>query len=160
MTSGKPVCCGAVLGHMGSELCSRHESCRGNLRRQASHRMVHLPGPCSREHRSNNLVARLTIALAAAGLRWWRPSLATLSNSSELDCLGDGHDGPSHLSWFRSSCVFIVGLCVLALAVGMPWWLRFMGQANQSVFWCKRDRVDARWLALVPLSGKFASLTD
>jgi NADH:ubiquinone oxidoreductase subunit 5 (subunit L)/multisubunit Na+/H+ antiporter MnhA subunit len=108
----------------------------------------------------DNLVARLTIALAAAGLALVAAvALATFVKLFGIGLLGDGNDGPSHLSRFRSCCVFVLGLSVLALAVGMPWWLRFMGQSNQSAF-----GVDATasmrdgWL-LVPLSGKFAFIS-
>jgi hydrogenase-4 component B len=108
----------------------------------------------------DNLVARLTIALAAAGLALVAAvALATFVKLFGIGLLGDGHDGPSHLSWFRSSCVFIVGLCVLALAVGMPWWLRFMGQANQSVFGVNATASMRDGWLLVPLSGKFAFIS-
>jgi hydrogenase-4 component B len=108
----------------------------------------------------DNLVARLTIALAAAGLALVAAvALATFVKLFGVGLLGDGHDGPSHLSWFRSSCVFIVGLCVLALAVGMPWWLRFMGQANQSVFGVNATASMRDGWLLVPLSGKFAFIS-
>jgi hydrogenase-4 component B len=108
----------------------------------------------------NNQVARLTIALAAAGLALVAAvALATFVKLFGVGLLGDGHDGPTRLSHFRSSCVFLLGICVLALAVGMPWWLRFLGQTNQLMF-----GVDASasmrdgWL-LVPLSGKFAFIS-
>ena len=108
----------------------------------------------------NNLVARLTISLAAAGLALVAAvALATFVKLFGIGLLGDGHDGPSHLSRFRSGCVFILGLSVLVLAVGMPWWLRFMGQANQAVFGVNATALMRDGWLLVPLSGKFAFIS-
>ncbi|HEX4021198.1 MAG TPA: hypothetical protein VHX63_08645, partial [Acidobacteriaceae bacterium] len=59
----------------------------------------------------------------------------------------------------RSSAIFFLGVCVLALAVGMPWWLHELGRGTYGIF-----GVDAAaqmrdgWL-LVPLSGKFAFIS-
>jgi formate hydrogenlyase subunit 3/multisubunit Na+/H+ antiporter MnhD subunit len=108
----------------------------------------------------NNLVARLTIALAAAGLALVAAvALATFVKLFGVGLLGDGHAGPTHLSPFRSSCVFIVGMCVLGLAAGMPWWLRFLGQTNQSIFGVDAAATMRNGWLLVPLSGKFAFIS-
>jgi hydrogenase-4 component B len=108
----------------------------------------------------NNLVARLTIALAAAGLALVAAvALATFVKLFGVGLLGDGHDGPTHLSRFRSSCVFVLGICVLGLAVGMPWWLRFLGATNQSTFGVDATAAMRDGWLLVPLSGKFAFIS-
>jgi hydrogenase-4 component B len=108
----------------------------------------------------NNLVARLTIALAAAGLALVAAvALATFVKLLGVGLLGDGHDGPSLLSRSRSACVLVLGLCVLALAVGMPWWLQLLGEANQSVFGVNAAASMRDGWLLVPLSGKFAFIS-
>jgi hydrogenase-4 component B len=108
----------------------------------------------------NNLVARLTISLAAAGLALVAAvALATFVKLFGLGLLGDGHERPAGLSRLRSSCVFVLGMCVLALAVGMPWWLRFLGQTNQSMFGVDATAAMRDGWLLVPLSGKFAFIS-
>ena len=106
------------------------------------------------------IAARLTIALAAAGLALVvAVALATFAKLFGVGLLGDGHTRPTRLSSGRCRSIFFLGLCVLGLAVGMPWWVRALGQGSQSLF-----GVDAAasmregWL-LVPLSGKFAFIS-
>ena len=50
-------------------------------------------------------------------------------------------------------------MSVLALAVGMPWWLHFMAQSNQSVFGVDATASMREGWLLVPLSGKFAFIS-
>ncbi len=108
----------------------------------------------------NNLVARLTIALAAAGLALVAAvALATFVKLFGVGLLGDGHSGPTHLSRFRSACVFLLGLSVLALAVGMPWWMQFLGQTSQAMFGVNASASMRNGWLLVPLSGKFAFIS-
>ena len=106
------------------------------------------------------IAARLTIALAAAGLALVvAVALATFAKLFGIGLLGDGHRQPTRISLARCGSIFFLGLCVLGLAVGMPWWVRSLGQGSQSLF-----GVDAAasmkdgWL-LVPLSGKFAFIS-
>jgi formate hydrogenlyase subunit 3/multisubunit Na+/H+ antiporter MnhD subunit len=106
------------------------------------------------------IAARLTIALAAAGLALVvAVALATFAKLFGIGLLGDGHTQPIRLSTARCGSVFFLGLCVLGLAVGMPWWVQTLGHGSQSLF-----GVDAAgsmkdgWL-LVPLSGKFAFIS-
>lgn len=106
------------------------------------------------------VAARLTIALAAAGLALVvAVALATFAKLFGVGLLGDGHTQPTHLSPARCGSVFFLGLCVLGLAVGMPWWVQALGHASQSLF-----GVDAAvhmrdgWL-LIPLNGHFAFIS-
>ena len=108
----------------------------------------------------NNLVARLTIALAAAGLALVAAvALATFVKLFGVGLLGDGHSNPTRLSPLRSGSVFILGLSVLALAIGMPWWMQFLGQTSQSMFGVNASASMRDGWLLVPLSGKFAFIS-
>jgi len=106
------------------------------------------------------VAARLTIALAAAGLALVvAVALATFAKLFGIGLLGDGHTRPVHLSWARCGSVFFLGLCVLGLAVGMPWWLPALGQASQSLFGVNAAADMKNGWLLVPLSGKFAFIS-
>jgi len=108
----------------------------------------------------NVVAARLTIALSAAGIALVAAvALATFAKLFGIGLLGDGHTAPTHLSVPRCCGVFSLGLCVLALAVGMPWWVQMLGPASQSLFGINAAiRMKDAWL-LVPLSGKFAFIS-
>jgi hydrogenase-4 component B len=108
----------------------------------------------------NAIPARLTIALAAAGLALVVAiALATFAKLFGVGLLGDGHTQPTNLSWVRCGAVFFLGLCVLGLAVGMPWWVQDLGQASQTLFGVNAPiAMKDGWL-LVPLSGKFAFIS-
>jgi NADH:ubiquinone oxidoreductase subunit 5 (subunit L)/multisubunit Na+/H+ antiporter MnhA subunit len=108
----------------------------------------------------NFIAGRLTIALSAAGLALVAAvALATFAKLFGIGLLGDGNRHTARLSLSRSYTVFFLGLCVLVLAVGMPWWMQALGSTSQALF-----GVDAvahmkdGWL-LVPLSGKFAFIS-
>ena len=108
----------------------------------------------------NGLPARLTMTVAAAGLALVAAvGLATFAKLFGIGLLGDGHVHTRHFSGARSAAIFFLGVCVLALAVGMPWWLHALGQGSHEIF-----GVDAAaqmrdgWL-LVPLSNKFAFIS-
>lgn len=108
----------------------------------------------------NSLTARLTIALAAAGLALVAAvALATFVKLFGVGLLGDGHDDPTDLPPLRSSSVFALGMCVLALAVGMPWWLRLLAETSQSTFGVAATASMRDGWLLVPLSGKFAFIS-
>lgn len=104
--------------------------------------------------------AKLTIALAAAGLALVvAVALATFAKLFGIGLLGDGHAQPTHLSLTRCGSVFFLGLCVLGLAVGMPWWVQTLGQESLSLFGMNAaTHMKDGWL-LVPLSGKFAFIS-
>ncbi|MGO8720138.1 MAG: proton-conducting transporter membrane subunit [Acidobacteriaceae bacterium] len=108
----------------------------------------------------HGLPARLTMTVAAAGLALVAAvALATFVKLFGIGLLGDGHVHTRHFAGTRSAVVFFLGVCVLALAVGMPWWLHALGAGSQAIF-----GVDAAaqmrdgWL-LVPLSSKFAFIS-
>ena len=106
------------------------------------------------------IAARLTIALAAAGLALVvAVALATFAKLFGVGLLGDGHTHPTHLSPARSGSVFFLGVCVLGLAVGMPWWVQALGPASQSLFGMNAAlHMKDGWL-LVPLNGHFAFIS-
>jgi formate hydrogenlyase subunit 3/multisubunit Na+/H+ antiporter MnhD subunit len=108
----------------------------------------------------NLVAAKLTIALAAAGLALVvAVALATFAKLFGIGLLGDGHTRPTHLSPARCGGVFFLGLCVLGLAVGMPWWMQALGQGSLSLFGLNAaSQMKDGWL-LVPLSGKFAFIS-
>jgi hydrogenase-4 component B len=108
----------------------------------------------------NFIAVRLTIAQSAAGLALVAAvALATFAKLFGIGLLGDGHSLSAQLSSARSYTIFFLGLCVLVLAVGMPWWMQALGLASQALF-----GVDAvanmkdGWL-LALLSGKFAFIS-
>ena len=109
---------------------------------------------------SDTISARLTLALAAAGLALVvAVALATFAKLFGLGLLGDGHSEPTHLSWSRCGAVFLLGLCVLGLAVGMPWWVQALGPASLSLFGVNApSSMKDDWL-LIPLSGHFAFIS-
>ena len=108
----------------------------------------------------NMVGARLTIALAAAGLALVAAvALATFAKLFGIGLLGDGHTHRTNLSRTRTTSVFVLGVSVLILAVGMPWWVQSLGPASSTLFdfnapVAMRDA----WL-LVPLSNKFAFIS-
>ena len=82
------------------------------------------------------IAARLTIALAAAGLALVvAVALATFAKLFGIGLLGDGDAHPTHLSRARCGSVFFLGLCVLGLAVGMPWWVQALGPGESISLW-------------------------
>lgn len=108
----------------------------------------------------NVVAARLTIALSAAGLALVAAvALATFAKLVGIGLLGNGHSWRYPLSVLRCGSVFLLGICVLGLAVGMPWWLQMLGSASESQFGINAARqMKDGWL-LVPLSAKFAFIS-
>jgi hydrogenase-4 component B len=103
---------------------------------------------------------RLTMALAAAGLALVAAvALATFAKLFGIGLLGNGHTRPTNISSSRYVGVFALGLLVLALAVGLPWWIQILGPASQTLFGSNAPaKMKDAWL-LVPLSGKFAFIS-
>ncbi|HTZ56888.1 MAG TPA: proton-conducting transporter membrane subunit [Acidobacteriaceae bacterium] len=108
----------------------------------------------------NVVAARLTIALAAAGLALVvAVALATFAKLFGIGLLGDGHFHSTRLGGSRCASVFVLGLCVLALAVGMPWWVQALGEGAYSLFGVNAAPAMRNGWLLVPLSGKFAFIS-
>jgi hydrogenase-4 component B len=108
----------------------------------------------------NVVAAKLTIALAAAGLALVvAVALATFAKLFGIGLLGDGHVHTTHLSTVRCGSVFILGMCVLGLAVGMPWWVQGLGAGTQLLFGINAAAAMKDGWLLVPLSGKFAFIS-
>jgi formate hydrogenlyase subunit 3/multisubunit Na+/H+ antiporter MnhD subunit len=109
---------------------------------------------------ATTLVSRLTLALAAAGLALTAAvALATFVKLFGIGLLGDGHEGRAPVSPIRNGAVFTLGLCVLGLAVGMPWWLNCLSTANLSLFGADAAASMRDGLLLIPLSNKFAFIS-
>jgi formate hydrogenlyase subunit 3/multisubunit Na+/H+ antiporter MnhD subunit len=108
----------------------------------------------------NVVAAKLTIALAAAGLALVvAVALATFAKLFGIGLLGDGHIHTTRLSTARCGSVFILGMCVLGLAVGMPWWVQGLGAGTQLLFGINAAAAMKDGWLLVPLSGKFAFIS-
>jgi formate hydrogenlyase subunit 3/multisubunit Na+/H+ antiporter MnhD subunit len=108
----------------------------------------------------NVVAARLTIALAAAGLALVvAVALATFAKLFGIGLLGDGHTHPTNLPAVRCGSIFVLGMCVLGLAVGMPWWVQGLGQGAAALFGVNAAAAMKQGWLLVPLSGKFAFIS-
>lgn len=108
----------------------------------------------------NVLAARLTIAVAAAGLALVAAvALATFAKLYGVGLLGDHHVHARHFSAARSAGIFVLGGFVVALAVGLPWFIHALAQGSTALFGVDAT-TDMRsgWL-LVPLSNKFAFIS-
>lgn len=105
---------------------------------------------------------RLALALAAAGLALVAAvALATFAKLFGVGLLGGGPQvsPPERLIGPRVASVFILGLCVLGLAVGMPWWIERLGVATFHLFGTNAAAgMRSGWI-LVPLSDKFAFIS-
>jgi hydrogenase-4 component B len=108
----------------------------------------------------NVVAARLTIALSAAGLALVAAvALATFAKLFGIGLLGDGQIDSSPIHFGRCRSIYILGLCVLTLAVGMPWWVQALGPASNAIFGINAAVHMKSELLLVPLSGKFAFIS-
>jgi hydrogenase-4 component B len=104
---------------------------------------------------------RLALILAGAGLALAAAvALATFVKLIGLGLLGIGepdHAAPISRRW--TVAVGILGLCVLAVAVGAPLWLNALATGAQSLFDTNiPEAMVAGWL-LVPLTDKFAFIS-
>ena len=103
---------------------------------------------------------RLTLALAGAGLALTAAlAIATFVKAFGVGMLGAAPQHAAHVPRTVSAAVGVLGLGVLALAVGMPVWLGALEGAVHTLFAADSARrmVDG-WL-LVPLTAKFAFIS-
>jgi NADH:ubiquinone oxidoreductase subunit 5 (subunit L)/multisubunit Na+/H+ antiporter MnhA subunit len=108
----------------------------------------------------SSLTARLTLALAAAGLALTAAvSLATFIKMFGLGLLGEGHRGSVSMPKRISFSIFTLGLFVLGLAIGAPWWLPALRQADINAFGVSVAEAVRSGTLLVPLSAKFAFIS-
>jgi hydrogenase-4 component B len=107
------------------------------------------------------LASRLVAALAGAGLALTAAiALATFVKAFGIGLLGDRQPRDrAGTSRIGALAVGLLGLLVLALAVGMPRWLDLLGQAvNAATGSDAPARMHENWL-LVPLTSKFAFIS-
>ena len=112
----------------------------------------HLPG----------LTGPLALSIAGAGLALTAAvALATFIKAFGIGLLGDGQDaasGPGIPARYAFAAG-LLGVLVLATAVGMPWWLAALKQGvSTSLPGASAEALRAGWL-LVPLTPKFAFIS-
>ncbi len=108
-----------------------------------------------------SLGGRLTLSLAGAGLALTAAiAFATFAKAFGIGLLGGGRTPQApHIAAGYDSAVFILGLAVLAAAVGMPIWLHGLADATVRQFGANAaGAMTTGWL-LVPLSDKFAFIS-
>ncbi len=108
-----------------------------------------------------SLGGRLTLALAGAGLAITAAvALATFVKAFGIGLLGDGREARSApIGWGYNAAVLLLGLAVLATAVGLPVWLRGLDTADVVRFGTHAAReMSSGWL-LVPLTDRFAFIS-
>jgi formate hydrogenlyase subunit 3/multisubunit Na+/H+ antiporter MnhD subunit len=110
--------------------------------------------------RLDTLAARLTMALAGAGLALTvAVAFATYVKVFGVGLLGRTSAAESAAPRSSVISVGVLGLCVLALAVGMPFWLNSLDVAVNSRFGTDASRAMHDGLLLVPLTAKFAFIS-
>ena len=107
------------------------------------------------------LGGRLTLALAGAGLALTAAvAFATFIKAFGIGLLGDSHKPQApHVGPGYDSAVLLLGLAVLASAVGMPLWLHGLENATVAKFGANAaGAMTTGWL-LVPLTDRFAFIS-
>jgi hydrogenase-4 component B len=106
------------------------------------------------------LAGRLTLVLSGAGLALTAAlAFATFVKLFGLGLQGRTRQAPVRIDARYSAAVGLLGAGVLALAVGMPIWLRALGQANIAKFGVDAPaKMTTGWL-LVPLTDTFAFIS-
>ena len=107
------------------------------------------------------LGGRLTLALAGAGVALTAAiAFATFIKAFGIGLLGDGHrPQAARIGSGYASAVLLLGLAVLAAAVGMPLWLHGLESANVTQFGANAARAMATGWMLVPLTDTFAFIS-
>ena len=109
----------------------------------------------------STLGGRLTLALAGAGLALTAAiALATFVKAFGIGLLGvAGRSATRPIGRRYGSAAFILGLAVLAAAVGLPVWLRALNEADVTRFGASSAlAMSSNWL-LVPLTKTFAFIS-
>lgn len=110
----------------------------------------------------NGLAARLTLSLAGAGMALTAAiALGTFVKAVGLGVLGRrAPDEPTvGVSRAYAWTCGLLGLAVLALAVGMPWWLRGLNDTVAMHFAGQGSAALHKGLILVPLTDTFAFIS-
>lgn len=107
-----------------------------------------------------DLTGRLVLALAGAGLALTAAiAFATFVKVFGIGLLGSGNHEQGRVGAPTAASVGILGACVLALAVGMPWWLSALAHATIAPFGTDSPNRMRDGLLLVPLTAKFAFIS-
>ena len=107
-----------------------------------------------------SLVSRLVMALAGAGLALTiAVAFATFVKVFGIGLLGRTSRSYNAVPPGSTVAVGLLGLCVLALAVGMPLWLDALNLAVNAQFGTQAARDMHDGLLLVPLTAKFAFIS-
>ncbi len=110
----------------------------------------HLPG----------LGGRLVLALTGAGLALTAAvAFATFIKVYGLGLLGGGDHNAGRVGAGTVASVGLLGICVLALAVGMPAWLQALNGSTLAEFGVDSARQMHVGLVLVPLTATFAFIS-
>lgn len=107
----------------------------------------------------SGLGGRLLLAAAGAGFALTAAiALATFVKVLGIGLLGRGEKEIARVGWRRGATVGMLGLAVLALAVGMPAWLEALEQAVPPGYGRVAETMRDGWL-LVPLTSSFAFIS-
>jgi hydrogenase-4 component B len=107
-----------------------------------------------------SLSGRLVMALAGAGLALTAAiSLATFVKVFGIGLLGRSSSQGALVPRIKELAVGILGICVLALAVGMPVWLAGLNRAVVNKFGTPAAQLMHDGALLVPLTAKFAFIS-
>jgi len=106
------------------------------------------------------LAPRLALALAGAGLALTAAvAFATFVKLFGIGILGRGNHARAAVPRLVAGSTFSLGLCVLALAVGMPAWLPALNWATLAEFASPAAAAMHDGWLLVPLTAKFAFIS-
>lgn len=110
----------------------------------------------------SGLAGRLTLSLAGAGMALTAAiAFATFVKLVGLGVLGRRPEGESvrGVGWPHAVACGLLGAGVLALAVGMPWWLQALDGAVAGRFAGQTSATLHKGLILVPLTDTFAFIS-
>jgi hydrogenase-4 component B len=106
------------------------------------------------------LGGRLVLALTGAGLALTAAvAFATFAKVVGIGLLSRNPQRPAPIYPWRSGSIGLMGLCVLALGVGMPCWLPALNLAAAAQFGTAMTSQMHDGLLLIPLTAKFAFIS-